>query len=84
MGKANINIANLHNSITSITNFCTTLNMVATDNIETGGLDVIIPVINNSLTGQALSATIIEAQNNLIFSAGGIVTDSYTSNTTII
>lgn len=81
--KAGINIANIQNSISSLVSFGSTLNGLALENVEVSGLDVIEPVIQNTdLSGQALSATIIEAQNNQVFGVAGIVSSAFQSNLT--
>lgn len=85
MTKANINISSLQTSITSMVEFGASLSSVALQNDEVGGLDVIIPIIDNStLTGQAFTAIIIEAQNNQILNQNGIVSNSFDSGTNII
>lgn len=51
-------------------------NMALDSNEVTGLNDVIDPLFDSSLTGQALQAIIIESQNNNIFSKNGIISNS--------
>jgi hypothetical protein len=47
-------------------------------NVETTGMDVLLPLISNSsIAGQALIAVIIEAQNNQQLNNSGLVPSSF-------
>jgi hypothetical protein len=57
---------------------------MAVENVETSGLDVIVPLFDSTITGQALNAVVIEAINNQTLSNSGLSTTSFDQNSTIL
>jgi len=53
-------------------------------NDEITGLDVVTPLFDSTITGQALSAIIVESQNNQTLLDAGLETSSFDSNPTTL
>lgn len=64
----------------SLSGFPSQLSSLAVQNIETSGLDVLIPLFDNTITGQALNAIVLESKNNQILSQNGLVSSSFDEN----
>jgi hypothetical protein len=60
--------------------FPSQLSSMAVESLETSGLDFVLPLFDNSITGQALTAIVIESKNNKLLSDSGLISSSFDSN----
>jgi hypothetical protein len=84
VSKAGINVANLKSSNILAQTFPSELATMALGNDEITGLDVVTPLFDSTITGQALSAIIVESQNNQTLLDAGLETSSFDSNPTTL
>jgi len=84
VSKAGINVANLKSSNILAQTFPSELATMTLGNDEITGLDVVTPLFDSTITGQALSAIIVESQNNQTLLDAGLETSSFDSNPTTL
>jgi len=68
----------------SLSGFPQQLASMAIENVEISGLDVIIPLFDSTVVGQALNAIVIEAINNRALSNAGLMGSSFDANPTTL
>lgn len=64
----------------SLSGFPAQLSSLAVQNVEMSGLDVLLPLFDNTITGQALNAIILENRNNQVLTNAGLVSSSFDEN----
>jgi hypothetical protein len=78
--KTGINVANIQSNTLTLMTFPSQLSSMATGDVEVTGLDVLVPLFDSSITGQALNAIVIESQNNSSLNDSGLVSSSNDAN----